>query len=147
VIVLKKVKFVLLLLLLLISGCVKIPPPDMSWYSTPKKGYSGVYFYQYKTGLLGSGFDVKFILDETMTMAKINTGEWAYFEVPAGNHKYRFRGGIVPLHFELDFVENQNYFFRGMLLDFFDQVTLTKDTVEIKEVIRNIESGHYKKVQ
>ena len=139
--------FTLLLLLLfpiLLFGCsyTAPPPPDMSWYKAPAQGTAGIYLYQWKVGILGSYSDVRFILDK-QTLGKINTGEYLYFEVPAGKHKYRYKGGIIPQYAELDFIAGQNYFFRGVICLGSDLIVLIKDEDEINKTIKNIESGKY----
>jgi hypothetical protein len=132
-----------LIFLFLLNGCIATKPQvDMSWYNKSAEGTAGIYFYQWKTGVLGSYSDVRFKLDGE-TLGKINTGEWLYFEVPAGIHKYRFDGGILPQYIEHDFVEGQNYFFRGFILMGADSVVLINDEKEIMETIKNIESGRY----
>lgn len=99
-----KIKYLLAALLLALSGCATtftLPasgpaPVDMSSYSTPSEGKSGIYFYQWKSGIWGAYRDVRFRLDDKV-MGKINTGEWLYLEVPAGPHELRYQAGIFPL--------------------------------------------------
>lgn len=128
---------------LLFIGCVTLsPPPDMSGYKAPTQGTAGVYFYQWNIGIIGSYSDVRFVLDGE-TLGKINTGEYLYFEVPAGKHKYRYKGGFIPQSTEIDFIAGQNYFFRGAIFMAQDYVNLIRDTKEIQKAIKNIEDGTY----
>ena len=129
-----------------ITGCAITPQPqlDMSNYSTPSVGTAGVYFYQWKTGIIGAGSDVKFLINGK-ALGAINTGEWLYMEVPAGQQNFRMIGGIFPADIPFQFHERQNYFFRGQLVDFSDQVIWVNDKKEIDEAIANIESGRYEK--
>ena len=131
---------------ILVGGCATGPVQqvDASHYSTPKTGTAGVYFYQWKTGILGAGSDVKFVLDGQV-LGAINTGEWLYFEVPTGKHKYRFKGGLFPIEIEHDFREKQNYFFRGILSNFTDTVFWINDLIEIDDTMKHIQSGRYEK--
>ena len=116
----------------------------MSSYSKPTPGMAGVYFYQWKTGILGAASDVKFVLDGQIR-GSINTGEWLYFEVPEGKHNYRLIGGLFPGEIEHQFTAGQNYFFRGVLSSFTDTVLWVNDAVAIDETVSNIKSGRYKK--
>jgi hypothetical protein len=134
------------LFLLVLSGCATIPPVpiDMSWYSNPTEGKAGIYFYHSVEVKYMRPIDVKFILDNKI-IGKINSDEWLYFEVPAGIHKYTFSDGIFPQIFEFNFVEGQNYFFHGFILMGRNTVIWINDEVKIKEAIKNIESGRYKR--
>ncbi len=138
----KKYLLLLLFFLLLLTSCAVTPPPDLSWYSEPAEGTSGIYFYQWKTGVLGCAWDVPFILDGK-ELGKINTGEYLYFEIPSGKHKYRFGGGLIPQHFEQEFEAGQNYFFRGFINMAQSTVILIRDKKAIEEAIKNIETGRY----
>ncbi|AHI33419.1 hypothetical protein AU15_20905 [Marinobacter salarius] len=111
---------VLLLMVTSLSlvGCASTPKvaPDMRAYSTPTEGTAGIYFYQWKTGMMGAMSDVKFVLNDEV-LGRINTGEWLYFEVEEGTHEVRLLGGIFQQARPLEFVKGQNYFFRGALLN------------------------------
>lgn len=140
----KIAKLLLPLAVLIVSGCATTPktPIDMSWYNTPSSGSAGVYFYQWKTGVLGSYSDVRFKLDGE-SIGQINTGEWLYMEVPAGEHEYRVSGGFLPVNAPFNFEEGQNYFFRGAISMGTDIVIWVNEEDEIKETIKSIESNHY----
>lgn len=137
-------KRILLLSVIFTVGCTSVPrtPVDMSEYSTPTEGFSGVYFYQHKTGVFGSLYDVKYVVDKQV-LGKINTGEWLYLEVPTGEHKYTFSGGFLPQYLPFTFAEKQNYFFRGSIFQMAPYVVWINDEEKIRTVIQNIESGRY----
>jgi hypothetical protein len=134
------------LAVVIFSGCAStpVPPIDTSQYSTPTKGMAGIYFYQLKTGIIGAGSDVKFILDDKI-FGKINTGEWLYFEENPGIHKYRFIGGPFPSFVPIEFKEGQNYFFRGFLSSGMDHVVWINNKEAIDSAFENIKSGRYEK--
>jgi len=128
----------------LLSGCMTVPfePTklvDTSWYSKPSEGNAGIYFYQYKSGIWGAAYDVGFKLDGEV-LGKINTGEWLYFEVPAGIHEYY---STITLNRELNFIAGQNYFFRGGVDGFTSNVVLVIDEPANNRALKNIESGRY----
>lgn len=139
--------FLLATAMVTLSGCAITPKPqiDMSSYSKPTTGTAGVYFYQWKTGIFGALSDVKLVIDDKV-LGSVNTGEWMYLEVPAGAHKYNMTNGMGALKINLSFAEGGNYFFRGQLVNFSDTVYLINDEQEVAEVIKNMESGRYKKI-
>ena len=131
-----------------LTGCAVPPKPviDMTSYSTPSKGTAGVYFYQWKTGFLGAAFDAKFIVDGKV-LGAINTGEYMYFDVPAGQRKYRAYDGLISsLDMDFQFVENQNYFFRGHP-GITGSVYWINEPLELTAAAENIRSGRYKKLK
>ena len=103
-----------------------------------------MYFFQWKSGVFLSYSDVKFVLDGE-SLGQINTGEWLYFEVPAGKHEYVVVGGIHQFKGNFDFVEGHNNFFRGFINNGIDHVQLIQDEPSIREAIENIESGRYER--
>lgn len=109
-----------------------------------RERYAGYYFYQWKTGIFGALSDVKFVMNDEV-LGSINTGEWLYFEVPAGPHEYVWNGGIIPQSTEMEFHEGSNYFFRGFLSTGSDTVSYVDDEQEINETIENIKSGRYER--
>jgi len=137
---------VLLLLVISLSlvGCASTPKvaPDMRAYSTPTEGTAGIFFYQWKTGIMGAMSDVKFVLDEEV-LGRINTGEWLYFEVEEGTHEVRILGGPFPQARPLEFVKGQNYFLRGALSNGMDVVVPIYSEDEIADAVKFIESGRY----
>jgi hypothetical protein len=144
--------FVLLFCVGLFAGCATktvVPPKatpqiDTSSRSTPVVGMSGIYFYQWKSGVFGSGHDVSLVIDGK-DLGGINTGEWLYFEIPAGTHKYKMVGGPVPIDVEVNFEAGRTYFFRGKVRNFMSEVFLMQNIEEIQEAFQNIQTGRYKK--
>lgn len=94
---------------------------------------------------MGSLFDVSFVLNGE-TLAKINTGEWTYLEVPSGDHQFRVGGGLLDTNVPVNFEEGNNYFFRGFLSNGAGYAIWVHDQSEIDEAIKNIESGRYKQI-
>lgn len=137
----------ILIAAIFIQGCATSTPApqvDMSGYSKAAPGMAGIYFYQWKTGIFGSLSDVKFVLDGQV-LGSINTGEWMYLEVLAGEHKYRLKSGLIPIDIPHQFTAGQNYFFIGKLNGFTDSVVWINDIEKINEVVVNMESGRYKR--
>lgn len=134
--------FVLLTVLVTISGCAVTPPPDSSWVSIPKKDQAGIYFYQHKTGFVGGLYDVGLYINGKK-LGEINTGEWLYFDYPAGKHHYYVDGPILPTEVPVEFKAGNNYFFRGSIFMASPLVVLVTDPKEIKEAHENIQSGRY----
>lgn len=132
-----------------LGGCASVPsqkPPEMSNFSEPKPGTAGVYFYRWRSGPIGIAGDADFLLDGKL-LASVHTGEYAYFEVPAGKHKYQFIQGMAAIdEKELDFLAGQNYFFRGTYSLTFKMSMLVTDTSELDQATRYIQDGSYKKV-
>jgi len=138
----KLTTFVLLALLLL-NGCAVTPIPDSSWVSIPEIEKAGVYFYQQKTGIFGSLYDVSLYIDDEK-LGEINTGEWLYFEVPPGKHTYDLNAGqLISNPIPVEFESGNNYFFRGFITMGSAHVVLIKNHQEIKYVANKIKSGWY----
>ena len=143
-------RFFLLALIsvLTVTGCAVVPYKDLNLDTTsnfkyPGEGQAGVYVYQWKTGIIGAGLDVDFVI-EGVAEISLNTGEYGYVEVAPGKYKYKFSGGpfkhyYVPVEFEA----NKNYFFRASLLNLTDNAFLIRDQTEINDVKRNILTGRY----
>lgn len=142
----KKLLATLVTTVALISGCATTDQVlvDTTHYSTPTKGKSGIYFYQWKTGFLGAASDVRFILDGKV-LGAINTGEWLYFEADPGPHKYRLQGGFLPSELPITFKEGHNYFFAGALRSGIENVVWVNDERRISEAFENIKIGRYEK--
>jgi hypothetical protein len=120
------------------------PQIDTSSFSTPASGMAGIYFYQWKTGVFGAAYDVSFVLDGK-ALGKINTGEWLYFDVPPGKHKYKMAGAPIPIDVEVDFEVGKTYFFRGKIRNLMSEVFLMQNLEEIQESFQNIKIGRYKR--
>ncbi|WP_146164628.1 MULTISPECIES: DUF2846 domain-containing protein [Halomonas] len=130
-----------------ISGCAATDYKDLnldttSDFRSPTHGKSGVYVYQWKTGILGAGSDVDFEIKGYPELS-LNTGEYGYFEVKPGNYEYKLSGGIFPQYIPVEFEPDQNYFFRAFLLNFSDYAVLVREQNEINEAQENISSGRY----
>jgi len=139
--------FAVLLASLIISGCANRTYEELNIDSTsnitvPSKGKAGVYVYQWKTGLLGAGFDVGFEIKGNPEVF-LNTGEYAYLEVNPGDHHYKLIGGPFPQFLPITLKEGQNYFFRAVLNGGTDRGFLILDQSEIDAAKRNITSGRY----
>jgi hypothetical protein len=134
----------------LLEGCASVPgdkPIDMSSFSKPTAGTAGVYFFRLKLGIIGAAGDADFVLDGKL-MASINTGDYGYFEVPAGKHKYQLIKGPLtsPAEIDFDFQAGQNYFFRGDWSAFTTTCIWVNNPTELEQVTQFIRDGVYKKV-
>lgn len=132
----------IILAFLLLTGCALPKAPhyiDTSDYSVPTQGMAGVYYYSWKTGIYGAGYDVKFEVDD-IVYSTINTGEWDYFEMKPGTHD-------IPMTWHttipVTMVAGTNYFFRGYITNFSPFIVTTYNEKEIQEALENIRSGHY----
>jgi hypothetical protein len=103
---------------------------------------SGVYVYQWKSGILGAGSDVNFQIKGQPTIP-LNTGEYGYLEVAPGKYEYKLIGGLQNLYIPVDFEADQNYFFRAQLVNFSDRSVLIREQKEIDETKKNIATGRY----
>lgn len=132
------------MLIIIISGCATSGnmPIGSTQFTKPSDGTSGIYFYQWKKGLYGAAYDVRFVLNEKV-LGQINTGEYMYFEIQPGTHKVRIINGISSFDLPVEFKANLNYFFRGHISGFTQNVIWENDEVEISEVVKNIKSGRY----
>lgn len=137
--------FVALIAGVLMTGCgVSLTRPiDTSSFSKPSPGKAGVYFYSWKTGIIGSYSDVKLIMNDQV-LGQINTGEYLYREQSPGKYKYRAVGGILPFYADIELVEGQNHFFRGAIVNFRDSVAWMNTEQELSEAQENIRNGRYK---
>ena len=132
---------------LFLTGCAVTPYKDLNLDTTsnfkpPSKGMSGVYVYQWKTGILGAASDVNFQI-KGQTAIPLNTGEYGYLEVAPGKYEYKLFGGLQNLYLPVDFEADQNYFFRAKLVNFSDQSVLIRDQTEIDETKKNIATNRY----
>lgn len=130
-----------------LTGCAVTPYKDLnldttSDFKSPTKGMSGVYVYQWKSGILGAGSDVNFQIKGQPTIP-LNTGEYGYLEVAPGKYEYKLIGGFQNLYIPVDFEADQNYFFRAVLVNFSDRSVLIRDQKEIDETKKNIATGRY----
>jgi hypothetical protein len=131
----------------ILSGCASVPYEDLKLDTTsnitsPSEGKAGIYVYQWKTGILGAGFDVDFEIKGYPALS-LNTGEYGYFEVLPGDYEYKVSGGLFPQYIPVKFQANQNYFFRAFLLNMSDGAVLIRDQAEINEAKQNILNGRY----
>lgn len=136
---------VLVLSLFILSGCTTKPIPEDFAFSAPipeQEGYAGIYFYQYKSGILGAAYDVGLYIDGKKVGA-INTGEYLYFEIPAGEHTYN-SGFVLDKVRTENFTAGKSYFIRGFIDTGFPSIYIVKDPRRHADVIKFIESGRYK---
>ncbi|MFM5035309.1 hypothetical protein [Aeromonas media] len=142
--------FIIVMMLMFIGGCstsARVPYEKMgldttSNFNIPTKGKAGIYVFQWKTGVLGAGWDVDCGFKGGPEIS-LNTGEYGYLEVSPGQYEYRFTGGVFPMYFPLKIEADKNYFFRGFLLSATDHCILVMDQKEIDEAKENIKSGRY----
>lgn len=132
---------------LFLTGCAVTSYKDLnldttSDFKTPAKGMSGVYVYQWKSGILGAGLDVNFQIKGQSTIP-LNTGEYGYLEVAPGRYEYKLIGGLQNLYVPVEFEAGHNYFFRAVLVNFSDRSYLIRDQKEIDETKKNIATGRY----
>lgn len=130
-----------------LAGCATVPYEQLkldtiSNFKAPAPEKAGIYVYQWKSGVLGAGMDVNFEIKGQPKIA-LNTGEYGYIELPAGNYEYKLRGGLSQLFIPVKFEAGQNYFFRAALVSFSDLAILIRDQVEIDDAKKNIISGRY----
>ena len=143
-------RFFLLALIsvLMVTGCAAVVPykdlnlDTTSNFKSPAEGKSGIYVYQWKTGILGAGSDVDFEIKGVVEIS-LNTGEYGYVEVEPGKYEYKLSGGLFKQYIPVEFEANKNYFFRAVLLNFSDTAFLIRDQTEINDAKRNILTGRY----
>lgn len=133
--------------LLVLSGCTVIPYKERnldttSNFNKPTEGMAGVYVYQWKSGIVGAGFDVDFEI-KGQPIISLNTGEYGYIEVLPGKYEYKYAGGILKRYVPVEFEANQNYFFRAFLNNLTGYSGLILYQEEIDETKVNIMSGRY----
>lgn len=135
---------ILFFLTVIASGCATNGnmPMGSTQFTKPTDGMTGIYFYQWKKGIIGAAYDVRFVLDDKV-LGQINTGEYMYFEVSPGVHKVRILHGLSSFHLPVEFKADMNYFFRGHISGFSQNVIWVNDDIEIQEVVKNIKSGWY----
>lgn len=143
----EKIKYIVLLSLLVISGCSTVPYEKLeldttSNFTTPEKGKAGVYVYQWNIGVISSMFDVDFEIKGYPELP-VNTGEYGYFEVSPGYHEFKYSGGLWDSYEKILFEEGENYFFRAFLFHASDNAYLVRNQKEIDEAKENISSGRY----
>lgn len=142
------IKFLILIMsILFVSGCVITPYKDLnldttSNFKTPTESKSGIYVYQWKTGIMGALMDVDFEI-KGLPEVSLNTGEYCYLEVAPGKYEYKLSGEIFNQYVPVEFAANQNYFFRASLLNFSDCAFLVRDQDEIDEAKKNILTERY----
>lgn len=111
-------------------------------FRTPSEGKSGIYVYQWKTGVLGAIADVDFQIKGEPTLS-LNTGEYGYFELAPGDYEYKLNGGLIDQYIPVSFEAGENYFFRAALVNFSDVAYLVRGQEEIEAAKKNIASGRY----
>lgn len=132
---------------LFLTGCTVIPYKDLnldttSDFKSPTKGMSGIYVYQWKSGILGAAVDVNFQI-KGQPAIPLNTGEYGYLELAPGRYEYKALGGFHNLYFPEDFEADKNYFFRAQLSNFSDSIGLIREQKEIDEAKKYIATGRY----
>lgn len=143
-------KWTIFLLFLMLVGCSSTIPyqerglDTTTNITTPTKGKTGVYVYQFKRGIAGAGFDVDFEIKGRPTVS-LNTGEYAYFEIQPGEYEYKVMGGLFPMYYPVNFKAGENYFFRAYLSSAMDNAHLVISQFEIDEAKKNIVTGRYEK--
>lgn len=129
-------------------GCAAVPYEQLKLDTTtnfrvPSPEKSGIYVYQWKSGIYAAGRDVDFEI-KGQPKISLNTGEYGYFEVSPGEYEYKWTGGMLgKQYFPIKFQANQNYFFHAYLLNFTDRANLIKEQAKIDEAKQNILSGRY----
>ena len=103
---------------------------------------SGIYVYQWKSGILGAAVDVNFQI-KGQPAIPLNTGEYGYLELAPGRYEYKALGGFHNLYFPEDFEADKNYFFRAQLSNFSDSIGLIREQKEIDEAKKYIATGRY----
>ncbi|MCD8551684.1 MAG: DUF2846 domain-containing protein [Shewanella xiamenensis] len=134
-------------IVIVVTGCTVVPYEQLnldttSEFTVPEEGKSGIYVYQWKTGVVGALFDVDFEIKGFPEIA-LNTGEYAHFEVPPGEYEYKLSGGMFKQYIPVKFEQNKNYFFRAFLLNASDHAVLVRDQKEIDEAKKNISTKRY----
>jgi Protein of unknown function (DUF2846) len=130
-----------------LAGCAAVPYDQLKLDSTsnfrkPTLDKAGIYVYQWKSGIFGAIADVKFEIKGQPKIA-LNTGEYGYLELPAGDYEYKLIGGLFPAFIPVKFAVGHNYFFRAALANLSDHSFLIRDQLEIDEAKKNILSGRY----
>ncbi len=133
----------------MLVGCTVTPYKDLnldttSGFTYPSTGKAGIYVYQWKTGIMGALYDIDFEI-KGHEVTKLNTGEYAYFEIEPGKYEYMLSGGIFKQYLPVEFEEDQNYFFRAFMLSGYSNAYLVFSQSEIDEAKINILSGRYEK--
>lgn len=129
-------------------GCAAVPYEQLKLDTTtnfrvPSPEKSGIYVYQWKSGIYAAIRDVDFEI-KGQPKISLNTGEYGYFEVSPGEYEYKWTGGIFgKQYFPIKFEAGQNYFFHAYLMDFTDRANLIKEQEKIDEAKKNILSGRY----
>lgn len=139
------IKSLLFSIIVFLAGCQSSIPVDMSSYSKPAPGYSGIYFYQ-NGWPTPQWYCIEYVLDGEV-MGCISNKEWIYLEVSAGEHVYREHGGLFPSFKKFQFIEGQNYFFLGQKQSFHDLVSWMNFDWEIDRVVGVMKDGSYKEVK
>ncbi|MCW4445847.1 DUF2846 domain-containing protein [Vibrio splendidus] len=139
--------FLIILSSIFFAGCTSIPYEELNLDTTsdigsPTDGKTGIYVYQWKSGVIGSISDVDFEI-KGQPILSLNTGEYGYFEVIPGKYEYKVAGGIFDSFIPIIFEANKNYFFRASIVNFSDYSYLIREQVEIDETKTNIVSGRY----
>jgi hypothetical protein len=141
-------KLAFLIVTLLLSGCTstvsyeELALDSTSNFTIPPTGKSGIYVYQWKSGILGASMDVDFEIVGLPEMS-LNTGEYGYFEVEPGNYQYKIKGGLFPRYGNATFESGKNYFFRASLYYFNDHAQLVRSQKEINDAKTFISNGKY----
>ncbi|GAA4094847.1 DUF2846 domain-containing protein [Zhongshania borealis] len=141
-------KYIAILILAFVtSACSVVPYDELNLDTTtnakrPNAGMAGIYAYQWKSGILGAHFDARFKITG-QPIIKLNTGEYGYFQIPAGNYEYRSLAGIIPKHRDITFKAGQNYFFRLSNSMTSTSTFLIRDQDEIDATKEKINSGWY----
>ena len=140
----------ILLVILVFTGCATVKPTsykDLNLDTTsnmtnPKQGKSGIYVYQWKSGIFGAAFDVDFEI-KGQSKIPLSTGEYGYFELEPGPYEYKAIGGIFQYFIPVEFESNKNYFFRASISNAIPGAALVRDQLEIDQAKKNILTGRY----
>lgn len=139
--------FFSVLLSIALVGCSQVPYHDLHLDTTtnitaPSEGKAGIYVYQWKTGIHRAAMDARFLI-KGQEVIKVNTGEYAYLELPPGNYEYRVLNGLQDIYQPVEFRVGENYFFRTAFDLAAELSILITDQKAIDEVKQNIVSKRY----
>lgn len=130
-----------------ISGCASTSYHDrnldtLSNMTKPSENKAGIYVYQVKSGIIGAAVDASFSI-KGQPEVTLNTGEYAYFEIPPGEYEYRLSGGLFQNYIPFEARAGQNYFFAASMQAFRSSSNLVIDQRLIDEAKNNIKTGRY----
>lgn len=133
----------LLLAALTLQGCASTAPSGVEPLPLPPPtaGKAGIYFYHGRTILPAR--EVRFVLNGH-DLGGVRPGEWRYFEVAPGRHRYRVNDGfMLRTETDHDFPAGEFQFFEAVVMYGVGQVYWTRRERGIAKAIHNIASGNY----